>query len=57
MNCCTYTNEVNCNERSWISLHVSFESLFSLTKLSNMAIVDFQTSEVDTKLVPFNLGP
>jgi hypothetical protein len=30
---------------------------FPLTDILNMAMVDFQTSEVDAKLAPVNVGP
>jgi hypothetical protein len=48
-NRCTQTNEVWYNERSWTCLQVLFESLSSLTEFLNMAMVDFQTSEMDAK--------
>jgi len=39
MNHCINTNEVQCSKTSWTYLQVLFESLFCLTKLLNIAMV------------------
>jgi hypothetical protein len=50
-------HKVLYNERSWTNRFVLLESLFSLTELFNMVMVEIQMSEVDAKTAPVNVGP